>query len=77
MTSPTESPADRFKRLASKRVPRALKQLEGVGKLAASGYEHTPEQAAKVIDALKRAVADIEARFSRRGRKSAAPDFSL
>ena len=73
----TESPKDRFRRLAAARVSRALKTTALVGNLFGSGYESTDEERTKVIAALKGAVADLEAKAANRGRKAAAAAFSL
>lgn len=59
-----ESKADRFRRLANRRVPRALKTIQHVANLASrQSYEYTPEQAGKLVGAMKAAVAELERRF--------------
>lgn len=47
-----ETKADRFKRLGSHRIGRALKAIQRVGNLASANYEYTPEQVQKLSDAL-------------------------
>lgn len=57
--------AANFKKLASKRVPNAIRAIRSVGKLAAkSGYEYTEEQQQKVIAALRDEVDTIEQWFA-------------
>ena len=70
-----ENPEEKFKRLASKRTTATLKKIQLLGNLSRSQYKYSPEQAQKIIDVLKEAVADIEAKFT----KSAPTqkDFSL
>lgn len=73
---PKESKADRFKRLASKRVAKALKALDGVRALASTAsYEYTPEQADKIGAALSGALAGIKAAYS--GERKATSVFTL
>ncbi len=47
-----ETKADKFKRLANGRAVNAIKAIRGLGKLATSAYERTPEQ----VDALDKAI---------------------
>ncbi len=61
--------ADDFERLAIKRMPNALKQLELIGNLSRPQYECTKEQADKIILTLRNAVAEIETKFNRRLNK--------
>lgn len=59
-----ESKADRFLRLANRRVPRALKAIQHVANLASKqSYDYTPEQAGKLCGALAYALADLRRRF--------------
>lgn len=77
MTDDTETKAERFKRMATARVQRAVKAISLVGNLAGPGYERTDEQAAKIVAVLRGAVDEIDRRFAARGRKPAGPDFAL
>jgi hypothetical protein len=60
-----ESKADKFKRLASKRVVNAISKIELITNLAGSGYEYTPEQAEKILSALQGSVDKVKAAFSK------------
>lgn len=73
---PTESKAERFSRLASKRVARALKALDGVRALSSTAtYEYTPEQVEKIKTALSDALNGIKAAYS--GERKTAATFAL
>jgi hypothetical protein len=71
-----EEKAEKFKELARARVGRALKVIVHIGNLSSTNYVHTPEQAAKIVSALKGAVAQLENRFSQ-PPKSEKPSFDL
>lgn len=64
----------RLKKLAGKRVSRAVKMIQLVGNLAA--YKPTPKQAEAILKALEDAVNATEDRFSA-APKPAAATFSL
>jgi len=71
----SESPEEKFRRLASKRVNAALKKIQLLGNLSRSQYKYDSDQAQKIIDALKSAVSDVEAKFTKKG--PAQKGFSL
>ena len=58
----SESKADKFRRLAKKRVPKAIKALSSIENLA--NYEYTNDQAAKVLEALGGALNRVSIAFS-------------
>ena len=60
-----ESKSDKFKRLASKRVVNAISKVELITNLAGSGYEYTPEQVEKILNALQGSVDKVKAAFSK------------
>src|SRR5579864_7086275 len=61
---PKESKADKFKRLARRRMTRALKDLRYVGILGDSrNYQYDEVQAQKIVAALTDAVKDVERKF--------------
>jgi len=73
-----ETKEQRFQRLATKRTQAALQKIRLLGNLTSSSYAYTPEQAAKVIGALRAAVEAVEAKFNRvRGTQAAQTTFSL
>lgn len=56
--------AGNFKRLAGKRVPKAIAAIRSVSKLASkASYEYTDEQAEKVVSALEAEVAALRQQF--------------
>ncbi|MCM8761551.1 MAG: hypothetical protein NC938_06270 [Candidatus Omnitrophica bacterium] len=70
-----ESKADKFKRLASKRVTNAISKIELIANLASSSYEYTPEQVEKILTALQGSVDKVKAAFSK--QKIEKTKFSL
>ena len=75
-----ESKADKFRRLAKKRVPAALAKIRLIGNLGGSGYEYTPEQVAKIETALKEASASVVEKLNAGLKGSAAQakeDFDI
>jgi len=75
---PGETKEQRFQRLATKRTQAALQKVRLLGNLTSSSYAYTPEQAAKVIGALRAAVDAVEARFNRvRGARAVEASFTF
>ena len=73
-----ETKEQRFQRLASKRTQAALQKIRLLGNLTSSSYAYTPEQAGKIIGALREAVGTVEAKFNRvRGTKAPETTFTL
>ena len=73
-----ETKEQRFQRLATKRTQAALQKIRLLSNLTSSSYAYTPEQAAKIIGALRAAVDAVEAKFNRvRGSQAAETSFSL
>lgn len=58
-----ETKAQKFVRLAEKRVPAAIKKIMLIGNLSGPGYDPTAEQIKKIEDALATAVEATMARF--------------
>lgn len=56
---------ERFRKLAAKRVPRVLKQLQLLGNLASPAYAYTDEELAAIIEAAERALNTAKQRFHR------------
>jgi len=54
----------RFVRVATRRVVTAIKQIQLLGNCAGSGYDYTPEQVKKMLDAIQTALATTEAAFA-------------
>jgi len=74
-SKPGESAEDKFKRLATKRMNNALKKIQLIGNLSGPGYRYSPEQAEKIVQGLRDAISEIEARFAKTSRKGEG--FSL
>ena len=73
-----ETKEQRFQRLATKRTQAALQKIRLLGNLTSSSYAYTPEQAAKVIGALRAAVETVEAKFNKvRGTQASDTSFTL
>lgn len=71
-----ESKQDKFKRLATKRVPNAIKKLELIGHLASSSYEYTPEDVEKIFTTLQQTLDNIKSKFSK-AKKEEPNKFAL
>lgn len=65
-----ESKAEKFKRLATKRVNRANKCIDLIGNLSTSQYEYTPEQVETIIQSMSDHLNGVRERFEKRGRKT-------
>ena len=70
-----ESKADRFKRLASKRVNAAIKQLELIGNLSSGAYEYTEDQVEKIFGTLQRSLDTSREMFSKTKQTKEAFSF--
>ena len=74
----SETKQQRFQRLATKRAQAALTKIRLLGNLASSSYDYTPEQVAKIINALRTAVSTVEAKFNRvRNTRTSEASFTL
>jgi hypothetical protein len=71
-----ESKADKFKRLAGKRVNKALNGIRGIGNLGGGGYESTAEQREKIEKALNDALA-AALDLLNRAKSASEPGFTL
>ena len=61
---PTETDAQKFKRLATRRVNLALKHIHLIGNLSnRSNYAYTPDDVKRIFIALREAVDEAEERF--------------
>lgn len=74
---PKESPAQRFKRIAERRVNRAIKDLRAIANLAnRSNYSYTDAQVKKIMRALRKEIGMLQSRFSE-GSPSSNGEFAL
>jgi hypothetical protein len=73
---PKESKAARFRRIAMRRVPKALKALQAVANLANKAtYEYTDEQRERIIEAVGAEVSRLVNAYH--GTKERMEEFSL
>ena len=71
----TETPEARFQRLATARVKVAIKRVSLIGNLGGVAYKSTPEQRAKIKEALQQAVDVAVMQLNR--EKAAQQVFTL
>lgn len=57
---PNETKIDAFRRLAQKRWPAAVKKIRLVANLGGPAYEHTEEQANRIVESLEHEVANVK-----------------
>lgn len=68
---------DRFKRLAEKRVTRAIRELRLVGNLANRGnYSYDEKEAEKIVRAIEQEVRALRRRFDS-GASNSDVEFKL
>lgn len=76
LNGPPEDKHEKFKRLATRRVAKAIGQLRQIGNLGNKrNYLYTEEQAGKILAALTSEMAAIRAAFS--GAPAAVETFRL
>lgn len=59
-----ESKADRFVRVVTPRVKKAMKAIRTIGFCAGAGYEYTPKQTEQIVTALQGAVDRLNQQFT-------------
>lgn len=59
-----ESKAERFVRVVTPRVVKAIKSISVVGYCAGSTYEYTPQQVKQIVDVLLDAVEGVNNKFA-------------
>lgn len=59
-----ESKADRFVRVVTPRIVKAVKSISVVGYCAGSTYEYTPKQIQQIVDVLLDAVEGVNKKFT-------------
>lgn len=68
-----ESREERFKRIATRRTKQIMRQLRLLGNTAGPNYKRSSHDVETIFAAIRKAVADTEARFSR----ASDTEFSL
>jgi len=74
-SEPAEDKHDKFKRVVTPRIKKALKAISLIGNQAGSAYEYTPDDVANIITALRLAVDAVEKRYASTGKQEV--DFAL
>jgi hypothetical protein len=73
-----ESKADKFKRLAEKRVMNVMDKLDVLGNCHKKAtYEYSDEQIDTIFGALRGKVDQVESLFKSKGKPDKGNDFSL
>lgn len=65
-----ESKRDRFKRVVTPRVNKALKMIALVANQAGAAYEYKPEDIESIITVLRDAVTAVESKYLCKGEQS-------
>ena len=72
-----ESKEEKFKRLATFRVNKAIKCLDQIGNLSNTGaYSYTQEMAEKMFETLQEKLDELKSKFEPKKKKSES-DFSF
>lgn len=72
-----ESRSDRFKRIGTKRVNAAIRQIQLLGNLSSPNYDCEPHDLALMRDAIIHELDMAVARFTPRKRTAGAPTFTF
>lgn len=70
-----ETKADRFVRVVTPRVKKAMKAISVIGYCAGASYEYTPTQVNQIIAALTAALNRVDKRFA--DKKADEPEFGF
>lgn len=76
-TPSDETKAQKFSRLATKRVNTALAKIKLIGNLAGAGYEYTPEQVGTITKALAETCKATLAKFDKSAKKEVEGGVTL
>lgn len=71
-----ESKADRFVRVVTPRVGKAIKAIRQIGFCAGGTYEYTPEQAQQIVEALAKETKALSTKFETKADTQAAFEFA-
>lgn len=72
-----ETKAQKFSRLASARVSKAVKQIKALGNLSGAGYESTPDQRSKIETVIRDATVAAIAKLNKTAEKSSEPEIQI
>ena len=71
-----ETKADRFKRVVTPRIHKAIKAIDVIGYCSGSPYEFTPEQVVQITSALNGAVDQLADKFTAKSKPESEFNFS-
>jgi len=71
----TETKEQRFIRVVTPRVTKAVKMIKIIGNCAGSTYEYTPEQVEQIFVGLQTAMVELKGRFT--AKRQAQPEFTF
>lgn len=74
---PAETKRQKFTRLGSIRMAKAIQSIRVIGNLASSGYEYTPADVQKIQNALNSEVTTLVQKFTAGNGKSTAGSFQF
>lgn len=74
-SKPVEDKHDKFKRVVTPRVKKALKAISLIGNQSGSAYSYTQDEIHKIFGTLHEAVSAVEKRYASSGKQEV--DFSL
>lgn len=72
---PSEDKHERFKRVVTPRVKKAIKAIGLIGNQAGSAYEYTEQDIAYIMGSLRGACDAVEKRYTSSGKQEV--DFTL
>ena len=73
----TETKLQRFARVVTPRVTKALKAVRLIGNCSGPAYEHTDEQLTKIFEALDRTVGNMKATFAEKDKAQDKFDLNM
>lgn len=71
----TETPAEKFSRIATKRFHNAIHHMRLIQNCAGAGYAYTPEQVTTIVTALQKEVDAIENVFAGKTKDEELPSL--
>jgi|HubBroStandDraft_4_1064222.scaffolds.fasta_scaffold05543_14 hypothetical protein len=74
---PNETKSDKFSRLASARVSKAVKAVKNIGALSGKSYEYKPAQVTAIMTYLTDAVRFVHERFSAPSEAPGVPEIKI
>lgn len=63
-----ETDAEKFVRVVTPRINKAVKAIDLIGNCAGTGYVHTPKQVGNIVNILSKAVERVTAAYTKTGK---------